>query len=82
MAKRLFDGIERRALRNRPGEHDAVVLQAKIVVETACAVFLNDKLQFLFFRPSHLASGLRGYIEAPPPVVLGEPAEFAQIGRL
>jgi hypothetical protein len=44
-------------------------------------VFLNDKFQFFFFRPSHLASGLRGYIKSPPPVILGELTELAEIGR-
>ncbi len=58
------------------------MLQAKIVVEPARAMLLDDKFQFLFFHPSHLARGLRGYIEAPPPVIFGELTELTEIGRL
>src|SRR5262245_28727518 len=75
-------GIEGWPLWNGPREHDAVMLQAKIVVETGCTVLLDDKLQFLFFRPPHLTSGLWSDIEAPTPVVFGEPAKFTEIRRL
>ena len=37
--------IERWTFGNSPGKHDAVVLQTEIIMQPACAVLLNDKLQ-------------------------------------
>ncbi len=73
--------IEGRTFGNGPGKHDAVMLQAKIVMQSARAVLLDDEFQSFLMRAPRFAGRLGRHVEAALAVVLGEFAEEAQLGR-
>ena len=50
--------IERGSLRDRPRFHDAIPLQAKVVVERGGSVLLHDPGELVLARPGHLSARL------------------------
>src|SRR5207244_11446550 len=72
--------VGRRALGDGPRQHRALVLEAEVVVQVAGPVLLDDELQRPGARLARAAWRLRGDVEAPLAVVLGQHAVLAEVG--